>query len=326
MAQRPDSNEFDADLAGFARSSRFRPDPMPGGCRYNESHSHATETNMDLGNVLGQILQQGMASQSRSRLEHAAGASGIGDLLGAVLGGQAGGRSGAGGLGDLLGSVLGGGRSGGGLGGAMGGGLGELLGGALGGGRASSGGGLGDLLGSVLGGQRGASASRGTGSNAGMALIATIAMAALKNWTDSRRAQAAFAAPTDDATQQAFESMTAPGTDALILRAMISAAKADGQVGEDEIERIVGRLAADGLSADEKRFLTEEFRRPLDLAGLVAEVPNPAVAAEVYAASLLAIDLDTQAELDYLRQLARALGLDGETVSRLHEITGATRV
>lgn len=281
---------------------------------------------MDLGNVLGQILQQGMASQSRSRLEHAAGAGGIGDLLGAVLGGQAGGRSGAGGLGDLLGSLLGGGRSGGGLGGAMGGGLGELLGGALGGGRASSGGGLGDLLGSVLGGQRGASASRGTGSNAGMALLATIAMAALKNWTDSRRAQAAFVAPTDDATQQAFESMTAPGTDALILRAMISAAKADGQVGEDEIERIVGRLAADGLSADEKRFLTEEFRRPLDLAGLVAEVPNPAVAAEVYAASLLAIDLDTQAELDYLRQLARALGLDGETVSRLHEITGATRV
>lgn len=280
---------------------------------------------MDLGNVLGQILQQGMASQSRSRLEHAAGAGGIGDLLGAVLGGQAGGRGGAGGLGDLLGSVLGGGRSGGGLGGAMGGGLGDLLGGALGGGRASSGGGLGDLLGGVLGGQRGASASRGTGSNAGMALLATIAMAALKNWTDSQRAQAAFAAPADNATQQTFESMTAPGTEALILRAMIAAAKADGQVGEDEIERIVGRLAADGLSADEKRFLTEEFRRPLDIAGLVADVPNPAVAAELYAASLLAIDLDTQAELDYLRQLAGALGLDGETVSRLHEITGAAR-
>ncbi|ENO78871.1 tellurite resistance TerB family protein [Thauera sp. 63] len=268
---------------------------------------------MDLGNVLGQILQQGMASQSRSRLEHATGAGGIGDLLGAVLGG----RGGAGGLGDLLRSVLGGGRSGGGLG--------DLLGGALGGGRASSGGGLGDLLGGVLGGQRGASASRGTGSNAGMALLATIAMAALKNWTDSQRAQAAFAAPADDATQQAFKSMTAPGTEALILRAMIAAAKADGQVGEDEIERIVGRLAADGLDADEKRFLTEEFRRPLDIAGLVADVPNPAVAAELYAASLLAIDLDTQAELDYLRQLAGALGLDGETVSRLHEITGAAR-
>lgn len=280
---------------------------------------------MDLGNVLGQILQQGMASQSRSRLEHAAGAGGIGDLLGAVLGGQAGGRGGAGGLGDLLGSVLGGGRSGGGLGGAMGGGLGDLLGGALGGGRASSGGGLGDLLGGVLGGQRGASASRGTGSNAGMALLATIAMAALKNWTDSQRTQAAFAAPADDATRHAFESMTAPGTETLILRAMIAAAKADGQVGEDEIERIVGRLAADGLDADEKRFLTEEFRRPLDIAGLVADVPNPAVAAELYAASLLAIDLDTQAELDYLRQLAGALGLDGETVSRLHEITGAAR-
>jgi len=280
---------------------------------------------MDLGNMLGQILQQGMSSQSRSRLEHAAGAGGIGDLLGAVLGGQAGGRGGAGGLGDLLGTVLGGARSGGG-GAASGGlgGLGDLLGGALGG-RAGTGGGLGDLLGGMLGGERGASASRGTGSNAGMALLATIAMAALKNWTSSQRAQAAFSSPVDDATRQAFATMTGPGTEALILRAMIAAAKADGQVGEDEIERIVGRLAADGLSADEKRFLTEEFRRPLDVAALVAEVPNPAVAAEVYAASLLAIDLDTQAELDYLRQLSRALGLDNETVARLHEITGATR-
>ncbi len=182
---------------------------------------------MDLGNVLGQILQQGMASQSRSRPEHAAGAGSIGDLLGAVLGGQAGGRGGAGELGDLLGSVLGGGRSGGGW---------EARWAAVWATcwaarwvavvhEITSGGGLGDLLGGVLGDQRGASASRGTGSNAGMALLATIAMAALKSWTDSQRAQAAFAAPADDATQQAFESMTAPGTEALILRAMIAAAR-----------------------------------------------------------------------------------------------------
>ena len=50
------------------------------------------------------------------------------------------------------------------------------------------------------------------------------------------------------------------------------------------------------------------------------------VAAEVYAASLLAIELDTPAEAAYLRQLAQALRLDGATLSRLHEITGATAV
>ena len=92
---------------------------------------------MNLGNILGQLLQGGMASQSRSRLEHAAGAQGaggLGDLLGAVLGGGASRSSSSGGLGDLLGGLLGGGSSkssnSGGidLGGLLGG-LGGLLGG-----------------------------------------------------------------------------------------------------------------------------------------------------------------------------------------------------
>ena len=286
---------------------------------------------MNLGNILGQILQQGMGQQGRSRLDHAVGAGGIGDVLGGLLGGRAaGGGTGGGmggGLGDLLGGVLGGGRGGSAADGM--GGLGEILGGALGGGRATSGGGggLGDLLGGLLGG--GATGSAGTrsgGGNAGMAILATIAMAALKNWTDGRRAQAAMAPDTAGFAAPELESMTAPATEELVVRAMISAAKADGEVSEDEIQRIVGRVGADGLSEEEKQFLIAELRRTLDLAALVAEVPNEMVAAEVYAASLLAIQLDTPAEAAYLRQLAQALRLDGATLSRLHEITGAPAI
>ena len=44
---------------------------------------------MSFGNIIGQILQQGMASQGRSRLEHTLGSSGLG----------------GGGLGDLLGAT-----------------------------------------------------------------------------------------------------------------------------------------------------------------------------------------------------------------------------
>lgn len=280
---------------------------------------------MNLGNILGQILQQGMGQQGRSRLDHAVGAGGIGDVLGGLLGGRAAGGGGGmgGGLGDLLGGVLGGGR-----GGSAAGGMGEILSGALGGGRATSGsGGLGDLLGGLLGGgATGSAGTRSSGGNAGMAILATIAMAALKNWTDGRRAQAAMAPDTAGFAAPELESMTAPATEELVVRAMISAAKADGEVGEDEIQRIVGRVGADGLSEEEKQFLIAELRRPLDLAALVAEVPNEMVAAEVYAASLLAIQLDTPAEAAYLRQLAQALRLDGATLSRLHEITGATAV
>ncbi len=309
---------------------------------------------MSLGNILGQILQQGMSGQGRSRLDHAVGAGGIGDLLGGLLGGQGGGSGAAGGgLGDLLGAALGGGRSNanagagtGGLGdllgGALGGGrsnaspgagaggLGDLLGGALGGAGgarpAAAGGGLGDLLGSVLGGGRTGGASSGRGNTAGMAILATIAMAALKNWTDKRREQASMAGGAAGFAAQDLETMTAPDTEALILRAMVSAAKADGQIEEDEVQRIVGKVGADGLSEEEKQFLISELRTPLDLDALVADVPNEMVAAEVYAASLLAIDLDTQEEVAYLRQLARALRLDGATVTRLHQITGATQV
>ena len=46
-------------------------------------------------------------------------------------------------------------------------------------------------------------------------------------------------------------------------------------------------------------------------------------AAQVYAASLLAIDSDSESERAYLRALAEALGLDAETVAQLHGMTGA---
>lgn len=289
---------------------------------------------MNLGNILGQVLQQGMAQKGRSRLDHAIGSGGIGDLLGGLLGGQGGGA--AGGLGDLLGGALGGGRTA--AGGAGLGGLGDLLGGALGGalggggpagGGTTTGGGLGDLLGGLLGGGRAAgtgSTSGRSGSGAGMAILATIAMAALKNWSDGRRAQASITPESVGFSAPDLEAMTAPATEELVLRAMVSAAKADGEISEDEIQRIVGRVGADGLTEEERQFLVAELRRPLDLRALVAEVPNEMVAAEVYAASLLAIELDTPAEAAYMRQLAQALRLDGATLTRLHQITGAAAV
>lgn len=276
---------------------------------------------MNLGNILGQILQQGLAQKGRSRLDHAMATGGVGELLGGLLGGQSGG---AGALGELLGGALGGGRAPAGAGG-----LGDLLGGALASGRAGASGGLGELLGGLLGGGRsaaGSAAGARSGGGTGMAILATLAMAALKNWTDNRSAQASLASAPAGSDMAGLETLTSPTTEALVVRAMISAAKADGQVGEDEIQRIVGRVGADGLSEDERAFLVAEFRQPLDLAALVAEVPNEMVATEVYAASLLAIELDTPAEAAYLRELARALRLDGATVSRLHQLTGATPV
>ena len=300
---------------------------------------------MSFGNIIGQILQQGMASQGRSRLDQtlspagSGGGGGLGDLLGAVLGGGGGGApaaGGGGGLGDLLGAVLG--SQGGGIGrsasgGAAGGGLGDLLGSVLGGGSrgdsvgggaaSSATGGLGDMLGGLFGGASGTRSSGNPLGGTGMAILATVAMAALKNWQDSRGAAAGFTDAAMNMPPEHLAAMTAPATEELVLRAMVSAVKADGEVDEDEIQRIVGKIGSDGVTPDEKAFIVEELRKPLDLQSLIDAVPNEAVAAQVYGASLLAINVDSDAEVAYLQQLAQGLGLDSGTIARLHQLTGA---
>jgi uncharacterized membrane protein YebE (DUF533 family) len=107
----------------------------------------------------------------------------------------------------------------------------------------------------------------------------------------------------------------------VVLKAMINAAKADGQIDDAERQRILGKLEEAGADAETREFVQADMRRPFDANG-VPEVSNPQTAVEVYAASLLAIAVDTPAERDYLRRLAQGLGLEAGTVQRLHAALG----
>lgn len=109
-----------------------------------------------------------------------------------------------------------------------------------------------------------------------------------------------------------------------LVRAMIAAAKADGEIDPEERRRILERLS--GISAEERAFVETEMDKPLNLDELLAEVKGEAMAAEVYTASLLAIDLDTTAEVKYLKNLARRLGLSEATVNQIHDRVGAVRI
>jgi uncharacterized membrane protein YebE (DUF533 family) len=108
----------------------------------------------------------------------------------------------------------------------------------------------------------------------------------------------------------------------LALRAMIQAAKADGNLDAQEVERITGKLHEAGEDHAARDFVLREMRGPVDVEGLAAAVRNPKEAAEVYAASLMAIEVDTQAERDYLARLAAALGLARPTVDHIHQSLG----
>ncbi len=97
-------------------------------------------------------------------------------------------------------------------------------------------------------------------------------------------------------------------------------AKADGQIDQREIEHITGKVQAEESS---RRRLLEELRQPMDTERIVRAVNNnPQLAAQVYAASLLAINVDTEAERRYLTDLAAKLRLDPAVVQNLHDALG----
>lgn len=115
------------------------------------------------------------------------------------------------------------------------------------------------------------------------------------------------------------------GQDALgraLVRAMIAAAKADGRIDAEEKENIFRRLDGMELSSDEKAFVFDELSSPLDLEAVARGADTPEHAAEIYAASLVAIEADTPAERDYLEALASRLGLPQALVSEIHAAAG----
>lgn len=105
----------------------------------------------------------------------------------------------------------------------------------------------------------------------------------------------------------------------LMIRAMIQAAKADGEIDAAERETILSHLK--DASEDEIAYVKAELDAPVDIAGLAAAVGETAKA-QVYSAALMAITVDTEAEKAYLQGLATALGLDAATVATIHAGAG----
>ena len=264
-----------------------------------------------------------MMKKSSGGSQNAGSAGGLGGLLGGLTGGASGGTgtTAGGGLQDMLGGLMGGSAgSSGGLGGllnqlggssgASGGGLGGLLnqlGGA--GGSAASGGGLGGLLGGLAGaaGAGGLLAGLG-GSTSGKPEREEADFGAVLNSQFDANATPAIQ-PSQDQEVLA----------ALMIAAMIQAAKSDGTFDEAEREKLLSHLG--DVDAEEAAFVQTRMEAPVDIDGLVAQTPD-GMAAQVYAMSLLAIDLDTQDEAQYLHQLAKGYGMAPAAVNEIHAQMG----
>lgn len=104
----------------------------------------------------------------------------------------------------------------------------------------------------------------------------------------------------------------------LLIRAMIAAANADGVIDAQERSRILEKLKSVDLSEEEHQFIVHELLEPKDIQEIVDAVQGPDLSRQIYIASTLAITVDTDAEKQYLSELAEKLGMDSRTVESIH--------
>lgn len=234
------------------------------------------------------------------------GGGGLGGLMRNATAGTGGGQGASGGdLQSMLGGLLGG-ASGAGSAGGLPGGLGGLLE-NLGG---AQGGGLQGMLSGLAG-----------GAGAGGLLGALTGQAQARPQTSN----ASFGDVLNSAFDATPQTEIEPSADqeaaaALMLSAMIQAAKSDGKLDDGEREKLLGQLG-DDVDAEEVAFVQSEMSKPVDIDALVKETPR-GMESQIYAVSVMGINLDDQAEAQYLHQLAQAYGLDAHAVNGIHEQLG----
>ncbi|NWF12448.1 tellurite resistance TerB family protein [Pseudomonas reactans] len=221
---------------------------------------------------------------------------------------------------DLLEQLLRAGQGGS----ASSGGLGGLLGGLLRGtstGNVSAGGGLGGLLGGLggmLGGVTGTRPAQGRSGGMNYAALASLGMAAFQAYQAWQRQQAT-------APQQAFQTvdqLDGPAAEAhshAVLRALIAAAKADGRIDDKEKELISSELGRHTDDPQLQQWLDAEVAKPLDAADFAEFASDPAMAAEVYLASVMLVDDQQDAERNYLDALAAQLQIDPQLQLHLEQ-------
>jgi uncharacterized membrane protein YebE (DUF533 family) len=108
----------------------------------------------------------------------------------------------------------------------------------------------------------------------------------------------------------------------LLVKAMIAAAAADGEIDADERAHVLGELEACSPSDEDRAQVSAWLDRPPAMHEIAMAASDPKLAEQVYAVSCLAIEVDTAQERGYLQVLARSLGLPAERVQEINSQLG----
>lgn len=106
---------------------------------------------------------------------------------------------------------------------------------------------------------------------------------------------------------------------ALLVQAMLNAAKCDQEISESEQQAIFQQIG--NPTPEVLAYLRQEIQKPLDVREFAWSVPV-GMEQKVYAISIMAMDLKSQAETRYLDELAKGLRLSPEARSEIHRHYG----
>lgn len=154
----------------------------------------------------------------------------------------------------------------------------------------------------------------------GLAAVGGLAYKAYTNWQSQQQTTAGHSGtPIGD-----LEDAAAQDRSLLLVRAMISAARADGHLDETEKANIAKQIDNFGLDTNTAGFLLGELNQPVDVADLAKACHSAEECAELYLASAMVIDVDEPEERAYLDRLASSLNLDPGLASALeHQLSQA---
>lgn len=172
--------------------------------------------------------------------------------------------------------------------------------------------------------------STGTKAKIGVGLLG-LAYAAFEHYKQPANAEASSSVVTPPPPPAKLQNapppppMNAPrvsNENALhLIRAMITAADADGLIDAQERENILARAREAGFDAESLNALEVEITAPMSLKQLVVRTPEH-LRDETYAAALIAITADSPEERSFLDQLAAGLKLETQARQEIHQQLG----
>lgn len=192
------------------------------------------------------------------------------------------------------------------------GGLGDLLSGnSLGGLLSGAGGGAlaAGAMGLLLGNKKARKLGGKVVTYGGLAALGVLAYKAYGNW-QANQARQPGTVPVEPQTINRLPAAQVEAHSQAILRALIAAAKADGHIDARESQLIEGEFSKLGTDVELRHWLEGELHKPLDPAEVARAASTPEMAAEMYLASVLAVDEESFMERSYLDELGRQLKLD----------------